>query len=198
MLNSGRRGKRSADGYGIISVNEKFNQTNYPIPVIDSWAITDGSYVPTDDTALDTAGGQTVVLYGSGFTSGVTVNIVGGQTGPKCHNRINHLVELGTKRRFTNSKTIYRRVREGVVTRSRPVRTASGGYRTIKEKVARVRLRSIESVEKKRGKPRLNRGIMPAFHQLARAVAETSVEQIYETEIRAGLQRIADRAAKSS
>lgn len=81
MYNSGRRGKRAPDGYGVISVNEKFNQTSYPIPIIDSWSITDGSYNPINDTALDTAGGQTIVLYGSGFASGATVNINGSNIG---------------------------------------------------------------------------------------------------------------------
>lgn len=81
MLNSGRRGSRSSDGYGILSVNEKFNQTNYPIPIISSWAVTDGSYNPTGATALSTAGGETVVIYGSGFQSGVTVNVNGSNIG---------------------------------------------------------------------------------------------------------------------
>lgn len=126
-----------------------------------------------------------------------TVNIVGGQTGAMGHNRINHLVEFGTQRRFTNSRSKYKRVQMGLVTKTRKVRTASGGWRTIRVQEHKVKQQSIGSFRKGPGQRR-NRGIMPAFHQLARAVAETSVEQIYETEIRAGLQRIADRAAKSS
>lgn len=77
MYNSGRRGKRASDGYGIISQADKFYQTEYSIPVVTSFAVTDGSYVPLDDTAVDTAGGQTIVLYGSGFAPGATVTVGG-------------------------------------------------------------------------------------------------------------------------
>lgn len=127
-----------------------------------------------------------------------TVNIVGAQTGEKGHNRINHLVEDGTEQRFTNSRSRYKTVDRGMVTRLRKVRTASGGYRTIKVHEMSRKLKSIGSFAKgtnqraseSTGK---NRGKMPAFKQLERAVAETNVSQIYEMELRAGLQRIADR-----
>ena len=79
MYNSGRRGKRANDGYGIISQADRFNQTEYPIPIVTSFAVTNGSYVPLDDTAASTAGGQTIVVYGSGFAPGATV-MVGGST----------------------------------------------------------------------------------------------------------------------
>jgi hypothetical protein len=79
MYNSGRRGKRANDGYGILSQADRFNQTEYPIPIVTSFAVTDGSYVPLDDTAVDTAGGQTIVVYGSGFAPGATI-MVGGST----------------------------------------------------------------------------------------------------------------------
>ena len=128
--------------------------------------------------------------------SETTVNIVGGQTGAMGHNRINHLVEFGTEQRFTNSRSKYKTVSRGLITRTRKVRTASGGWRTVRVQEQAVRKQSIGSFRKGPG-ARLNRGKMPAFHQLERAVAETNVSQIYETEIRAGLQRIADRAAKA-
>ncbi len=79
MYNSGRRGRRANDGYGVISQADKFNQTEYPIPIVESFAVTDNSYVPLDDTAASTAGGQTIVVYGSGFAPGATV-MVGGTT----------------------------------------------------------------------------------------------------------------------
>ncbi len=79
MYNSGRRGKRANDGYGILSQADRFNQTEYPIPIVTSFAVTNGSYVPLDDTAADTAGGQTIVVYGSGFAPGATI-MVGGST----------------------------------------------------------------------------------------------------------------------
>jgi hypothetical protein len=128
--------------------------------------------------------------------SETTVNIVGGQTGTMGHNRINHLVEEGTAQRFTNSRSKYKTISRGLVTRTRKVKTASGGWRTVKVKEQSTKKQSIGSFRKGPG-ARLNRGRMPAFHQLAKAVAETPVEQIYENEIRAGLQRIADRAAKA-
>ena len=73
--NSGRFGKRANDGLGILSQADKFNQSVYPIPTVDSFAVTDGSYVPLNDTAADPAGGQTIVVYGSGFRAGATVMV---------------------------------------------------------------------------------------------------------------------------
>ncbi len=73
--NSGRLGKRAVDGLGILNQADKFNQAAYTIPKVDSYAITDGSYNPINDTAVDTAGSQTIVLYGSGFKSGATVMV---------------------------------------------------------------------------------------------------------------------------
>lgn len=134
-----------------------------------------------------------------------TVNIVGGQTGAMGHNRINHLVEEGTNNRWTGHRTLYRRVQGKWITRNRKVKLASGAIRTVKErvktspKVSRGSSRA-EYIRQRTARGQsiggmMYRGRMPAFHQLAKAVAETNVSQIYETEIRAGLQRIADRNA---
>lgn len=79
MYNSGRRGRRTSDGYGVISTADNFNQNEYPIPTVTSFSITDGSYNPLPDEAVDTAGGQTIVINGSGFRPGATV-MVGGTT----------------------------------------------------------------------------------------------------------------------
>jgi hypothetical protein len=49
------------------------------VPTVTRFAVTDGSYVDTNDTAADTAGSQTIVLYGSGFAPGATV-LVGSTT----------------------------------------------------------------------------------------------------------------------
>ena len=73
MINSGSRGKRARDGVGILGIGEHFNQQTYLIPTVTSFTITDGSYVPLDDTSVDPAGGQTIVLNGSGFLPGATV-----------------------------------------------------------------------------------------------------------------------------
>jgi len=75
MFNSGILGKRSKDTTGIVSVRDNFNQQNYPVPTITSFSVTDESYNPTDDTAIDTAGGQTIVLNGYGFAPGITVMV---------------------------------------------------------------------------------------------------------------------------
>ena len=74
MANSGVLGKRAKDGQGRLSLSNKFVQTVYPIPSITRFVL-DG----LDDTALDTAGGQTVVITGTNFASGATV-VVGGNT----------------------------------------------------------------------------------------------------------------------
>jgi len=79
MFNAGVRGKRAKDTTGIITVGEHFNQQNFLIPTVTRFAVTNGSYVDTNDTAADTAGNQTIVLYGSGFAPGATV-LVGSTT----------------------------------------------------------------------------------------------------------------------
>jgi hypothetical protein len=77
MRNSGLKGKRTGDNQGIILNLDKFQTSKRLNPRIDNFQITDRLYRPTlDDTALDPAGGQTIVLNGSGFSSGSTV-IVG-------------------------------------------------------------------------------------------------------------------------
>lgn len=76
MLNSGRRGRRSPDSSGILSVNEYFNQQNYPIPIISSWYVLVGGN-PAPDTALSTAGGETVIINGGGFYAGCSVVLNG-------------------------------------------------------------------------------------------------------------------------
>ena len=79
MFNAGVRGKRAKDSTGLLTVGEHFNQQQFLIPTVTRFAVTDGSYVDTNDTAADTAGGQTIVLYGSGFAPGATV-LVGSTT----------------------------------------------------------------------------------------------------------------------
>jgi hypothetical protein len=73
MLNSGFRGTRASDGTGAISAQTQSVQAIYPIPKIIGWAVADGSYVATDDTAVGS--GSTVVIYGNNFTLGMTVYI---------------------------------------------------------------------------------------------------------------------------
>ena len=74
FFNSGIRGARARDGVGSVANRELFVQKKDPVPSITSWAI-QGS----DDTSLDPAGGQTVVVTGTGFASGLT-GIVGSTT----------------------------------------------------------------------------------------------------------------------
>ena len=81
MFNSGRRGKRAGDGSGILSVGQHFNQQEFPIPTITGYSVTGDSDYEADDTALDTAGGQTITLNGSGFKSGATVTLGGASIG---------------------------------------------------------------------------------------------------------------------
>lgn len=122
--------------------------------------------------------------------SNTTVNIVGPMSGGQ--GRIAHLVEDGTAQRATNHKTKYKTLNGGLVWRNKKVRTASGGYRTVREQVRKTTRKSIGSFHT--GGVALNRGRMPAFHPLAKAVAQTPVNDIFETELRKGLQRILDRS----
>jgi len=71
MYNSGfRTNKKTPDGVGTVAAQAAFVQLSDPAPAILSWSI-QGS----DDRALDPAGGQTVVVKGAGFTSGMTVTV---------------------------------------------------------------------------------------------------------------------------
>jgi len=79
MFNAGVRGRRAKDTTGILTVGDHFNQQSFLIPTVTRFAITDGSYVDTDDIAANTTGNQTIVLYGSGFAPGATV-LVGSNT----------------------------------------------------------------------------------------------------------------------
>src|SRR6056300_1445673 len=75
MFNAGRRGKRTKDGAGIISVGAHFNQQEFLIPTITGYSVTGDSDYEADDLALDTAGGQTITINGSGFKSGAQVRL---------------------------------------------------------------------------------------------------------------------------
>ena len=75
MFNGGVRGKRAKDGVGFLSTAEQFNQKSFLVPTVTSFSVTDVSYVPLDNTAVNTAGGETIVINGSGFASGATVQV---------------------------------------------------------------------------------------------------------------------------
>lgn len=125
-----------------------------------------------------------------------TVFVIGSASGKK--NRINHLVEYGTGQRWTGHKTARVRASAGSFTRRRRVKTASGGWTTVTETVQRSKQISAGSLRKQNydGSPmRMSfRGYMPAFHQLANAWNSVAVESIVVEQVRAGLQRIADRS----
>jgi hypothetical protein len=76
MFNSGFRGRRENDGQGSINPQAQYVQTKSPQPYISGWSIS-GS----DDTALNPAGGQTVLVNGSGFATGVSATVGGVQIG---------------------------------------------------------------------------------------------------------------------
>ena len=75
MFNAGVRGKRAKDGTGFISSTEQFVQQTYLIPTVTSFSVTDVSYVPLDNTAVNPAGGEIIVINGSGFAPGATVQV---------------------------------------------------------------------------------------------------------------------------
>lgn len=124
--------------------------------------------------------------------SNTTVNIVGPRSGG--HGRIAHIVEHGTAYRYTHHKTTYGPGKTVFRTRKRKVKTASGGWRTVTEKVKTRTKKSLGSTWRRTGLPDY-RGRMPAFSPLQRAVDSTPIADIFETESRAGLQRILDRQA---
>ena len=73
MFNSGYKGIRAVDGSGIVTLKDVEVQQTSLQPKITSWSYTNGSYVPYPDTAI--VGGETIVIYGSGFQNGANVYI---------------------------------------------------------------------------------------------------------------------------
>jgi hypothetical protein len=76
MFNSGIRGRRARDIEGILNPQIKYVQANYPIPTISGYTL-----VGFDDTALDSVGGQTVIVTGTNFVTGVSATVGGTQIG---------------------------------------------------------------------------------------------------------------------
>lgn len=75
FINSGKKGKRAGDVTNVLSTGEHFNQQNFLIPSITGYTVAGGSDYEADDLALDTAGGQTLTITGSGFKSGAQVRL---------------------------------------------------------------------------------------------------------------------------
>jgi len=73
MYNSGVRGRRGADGYGVISGRDQFIQTKLSYPSITGYNACNVNQVILDDTAV-TPGGY-MLLYGTAFTTGMTLTI---------------------------------------------------------------------------------------------------------------------------
>lgn len=72
IFNSGVRGKRAKDNSGVIGSQSQFVQQQFPQISITSYSISG-----VDDTALNPTGGQTVVVSGGGFASGMTGTLGG-------------------------------------------------------------------------------------------------------------------------
>lgn len=95
-----------------------------------------------------------------------------------------HLVERGTRQRFTNSKPKYKRMAVGLkwkIVKGQAV-----------QKIERQR-KSIGSVIKHKGRPRLNRGRMPAFHPVQHGVDAARSDAIVamSAELTAGMNQAA-------
>jgi hypothetical protein len=135
----------------------------------------------------------------AGATKGATIFVVGSASGAK--NKINHLVEDGTKARFTGFATQYKTIRGGEVTKLRRYRTATGAWRTERIKVQRNKKVSAGSF-RRTGADRSfvsaqYRGVMPAFHQLQKAGDSTPVNTLMTEELRAGLIKLADKTSSA-
>ncbi len=95
-------------------------------------------------------------------TTGIVVALTGAESGKAPHA---HLIEDGTKQRFTNSKPIYGKMAVGVKT------VLKGGKlvtRSVRQK------KSTGSRLKRKNAAQLNRGRMPAFHPVERGVANAT------------------------
>lgn len=72
MFNHGTRGRRSGDGTGITGLATSYIEARSPAVTISGYQITGSS-----DRALDPAGGQTIVVGGGGFATGMTGTLGG-------------------------------------------------------------------------------------------------------------------------
>ena len=130
----------------------------------------------------------------------VSMQLIGTQSG---FGRLNHLVEDGTTDRYQRSKTrLSPPMRIGTKLRSRKVKTATGGWRTVKELAYTTKRRGMGSRDTVTGSmTNVGRGRytgrMTAQHPLMRAMRETSaeVQQVIANEIRAGLHRVLEKQA---
>jgi hypothetical protein len=113
--------------------------------------------------------------------------IIGVQSG---FGQLTHLIESGSQQRFTRHKTQYGAATQGTITRSKKVQTASGGWRTVRVQEVKRTKKSLGSSYVGSGTPK-NRGRMPAFLPLAKAMAQTGAQAqtVIEQEVRAGLER---------
>ena len=73
MFNSGIKGRRARDGEGALNPQTRFVQNNSPLVSLTSWSAQGSS-----ELALSTAGGETVLINGVNFVTGMTV-LVNGQ-----------------------------------------------------------------------------------------------------------------------
>ena len=107
------------------------------------------------------------------------VGVVGAESGRAPHSI---LVEDGSKPRFTNSKPTYRRIATAAKTVIK--------HGKLFTKVVKQR-KSIGSVIRKKNKPQHYRGVMPAFHPVARGVraSQATVQSQLVADITSGITR---------
>lgn len=72
MFNHGTRGRRAGDNSGITNLSTAFIEAKSPQVTINGYFISG-----TDDKGIDTAGGQTIIITGGGFSTGITGTIGG-------------------------------------------------------------------------------------------------------------------------
>lgn len=123
----------------------------------------------------------------------VSMALIGVQSG---FGRLAHLIEIGSNQRATRHKTKYGAATQGMVTRSRKVQKATGGWKTVRVQEVKRTKKSLGSFYVGSGQPR-NTGRMPAFHVLRKAMQSTQsqAQQVMEQEVKAGLDRAFARAA---
>lgn len=76
MFNHGLRGRRGGDNSGVTGLSTAFVEAKTPQVTINGYFI-----VGIDDLALGTPGGQTIVVTGGGFATGITGTIGGTSIG---------------------------------------------------------------------------------------------------------------------
>lgn len=162
--------------------------------------------VPIDELRMEHLADRMTFKQKVYRSTGVTVNIVGAASDarPRKKTRLAHLVEWGnwkTRPRRTKYTTTHARTKTATIQRNSRVPLGNGKFKTVKQLVPRFQNLSTGSNHTPITKPGTSKetGNMPdnILHGLERASKSVDIAGIYDTELKAALERIVARAANT-